>query len=356
MKNNLSFSNFKKYFKNKRIFITGNTGFVGSYISICLELMGAKILGYAIKKKDYRYLSNTIEYKKKIQTIYDDLININKHKNIIIKFKPQILIHLASQPLVSKSYLNTEKNYETNIMGTVKLLELTKELNFVKKILIFTSDKVYKNFDKGNLKENSELGGEDPYSASKSAQDIISNSYKHSFFEKNKNIFIVRAGNIIGGGDWEKSRLIPDLFISNHKKEKIYLRNPKATRPWQHILDLNYAIITLLFKKNKISKNSYIYNVGPKFGSNLDVKTLIKKFLNKSSLFNITPKFKKITFKEKKFLSLSSNSILQDLNWSPKLNIDDTVKITCDWYFYFFKSRKKNIYQFTKNQILNFFR
>ena len=220
---------------------------MGSNLSIALKLMGSEILGYSLKKKDTRYLSNNTEYKKKIKTIYGDIINIDKNKNKIKKFKPQILIHLASQPIVSKSYIQTKKNYETNIMGTVKLLELVKDLKYIKNIIIFTSDKVYKNLEKKELSEKSSLGGDDPYSASKSSQDLISNSYKTSFFKSNKNIFIIRAGNIIGGGDWEKSRLIPDLFLSNEKKKNILLRNPNAIRPWQHIFDVMDGIFKISF-------------------------------------------------------------------------------------------------------------
>ena len=190
-----------------------------------------------------------------------------------------------------------KKNYETNIMGTVKLLELAKELKYLKNIIIFTSDKVYKNLEKNKLNENSELGGDDPYSASKSAQDLISNSYKNSFFKDNKNVFILRAGNIIGGGDWQKSRLIPDLFLSNEKKRNIILRNPNATRPWQHILDVLECILKLIsIKGRRISKRSYIYNIGPESNLNLNVKSLIRKFLDISDILYISLKTKKNQF------------------------------------------------------------
>ena len=138
MEKSKMFNQYKKFFKKKRILITGNTGFVGSYLSISLNLMESEILGYALKKNDKKYLSNNSEFSKKIKTIYDDIINIDKHKSKIKKFKPQILIHLASQPLVSESYKSTKKNYETNIMGTVKLLELVKELKYIKNIIIFS--------------------------------------------------------------------------------------------------------------------------------------------------------------------------------------------------------------------------
>ena len=345
---------YKNFFNKKRILITGNTGFVGSNLSIALKLMGSEILGYSLKKKDTRYLSNNAEYKKKIKTIYGDIINIDKNKDNIKKFKPQILIHLASQPIVSESYSQTKKNYETNVMGTVKLLELAKDLKYIKNIIIFTSDKVYKNLEKKELSEKSSLGGDDPYSASKSSQDLISNSYKTSFFKSNKNIFIIRAGNILGGGDWEKSRLIPDLFLSNEKKKDILLRNPNAIRPWQHIFDVMDGIFKLVSNKGKkISKSSHIYNIGPKNNLNLTVKSLIKIFLKKSNL-TITYKIKKINFNEKKILRLSSKSIMNNINWRPNLKINQTIKLTYDWYSNFFKN-KKTIYKFTQKQIKLFF-
>ena len=317
--------------------------------------MDSKILGYSLKKKDKRYLSNNPEYRKKIKTIYDDLINVDKYKNTIKKFKPHILIHLASQPLVSESYINSKKNYETNVMGTVKILELSKELRYLKNILIFTSDKVYKNLEKNKLNEKSPLGGEDPYSASKSSQDLISNSYKNSFFKYSKNIFIVRAGNIIGGGDWEKSRLIPDLFLSNLKKKDIKLRNANASRPWQHILDVTEGILKLLLVKGKkISDKSHIYNIGPKSNLNLSVKSLVKKFIEKSDYLKIYYKTGKINFEEKKILKLSSKLITKIIKWTPKLGINEIIKFTSEWYMNFFRNNKK-IYKFTEMQIKLFF-
>jgi CDP-glucose 4,6-dehydratase len=344
------------FFRNKRILITGNTGFVGAYLSLTLSMMGAKILGYSLKKKDLRYISNTKEYKKKIKTIYDDINKVSTHKSYIKRFKPQILIHLASQPILSRSYIESQTTYETNVMGTVKLLELAKELKSLKNILVFTSDKVYKNAQKKNLNENFSLGGDDPYSSSKSAQDLIASSYKYSFFEKNKNIFIIRAGNIIGGGDWEKTRLIPDLFISNYKKKNILLRNPNATRPWQHLLDVINGILKLIsVKGGKVSKKSLIYNIGPKSNKSIKVKDLILDFIKNSKIIKIKYKFQKLKFKEKKFLKLSSNAILKDINFSSKLNVGQTVKLTSDWYSMFFKN-KDNIFDYTKKEILSFFK
>ena len=347
----MNWRSYKKYFKGKKILITGNSGFVGSYLSLTLSLLGSKILGYSLKKEDKRYLSNFSDYKRKIKTITADIKNIESYEKTIIKFKPDILIHLASQPLVSESYNKTKNNYETNVMGTVKLLEIAKKIKSLKNIVIFTSDKVYKNLEHKSLNEGSPLGGEDPYSASKSSQDLISNSYKLSFFKKNKNVFLVRAGNIIGGGDWEKSRLIPDLFLSNLKKKNLYLRNPNATRPWQHILDVVEGILKLiLVKGKKISDSSYAYNIGPKSSKGLKVKLLIKKFIDNSDLIKIKIKFKNIDFNEKKFLKLSSKSIMKDIKWQSKLRIEESIKLTSKWYSKFFRNKKK-IFDYTINQI-----
>ena len=346
--------NYINFFKKKRVLITGNTGFVGSYLSMSLSLLGANVLGYALKKDNKNYISNFPDYKKKIKTIYDDIDNLILHKNTIKKFSPQILIHLASQPLVLNSYLETKETFNTNVMGTVKIFELSKELKFLKNILIFTSDKVYKNANNKILIENSYLGGTDPYSASKSAQDIIAQSYKESFFKNKKNVFIVRAGNIIGGGDWEKTRLVPDLFLSLSKKKDIILRNHKAIRPWQHILNITDAILLLLSKKSRIlSSHSIIYNIGPKNEKKITVLNLIKKFIKKSKLIDIKLNYKKIKFIEKKLLILSSSKFYKDLLWKPSINLNESIKLTADWYFQFFRD-KKNIFSFTENQIKKF--
>ena len=345
---------YLKFFKNKRILITGNTGFVGSYVSMSLSLLGAKILGYSLKKDSKNYISNFQDYKKKIKTIYDDINNITIHKNTIQKFNPQILIHLASQPLVFKSYFDTTGTFDTNVMGTVKLFELIKKLKSLRNILVFTSDKVYRNSNNKILTEDSHLGGVDPYSSSKSAQDIIAQSYKDSFFKNNKNIFIVRAGNIIGGGDWEKSRLVPDLFVSISKKKNMILRNHKAIRPWQHILNITDAILLLLSEKSKIlSSQSIIYNIGPNNKKKITVQSLIKKFIKKSEFNNIKLNYKKINFIKKKILFLSSSKFFKDLSWKPTINLDESIKLTADWYFKFFRNKKK-IFLFTENQIKKF--
>ncbi len=352
----MKFKQLKKTFKNKKIFITGNTGFVGSYLSMTLSLMNSNLLCYSLKKNNNNYLSNLQTYKNKIKTINDDLKNISKYKKTIKKFSPEIVIHLASQPIVKTSYKNPISTYKTNILGIVNLLEILKDINSVKQILIFTSDKVYKNQNNKRLNENSTLGGTDPYSASKSSQDIIANSYKESFFKKNKNVIIIRAGNIIGGGDWEFTRLLPDFFNSVYKNKKIILRNPNAVRPWQHILDVVNGIIQVLIKKSKkIEKKSIIFNIGPSNLSNITVLDLIKKIKKNHNNIKINYSIKKINFEETKILKLSNKLLVKKIGWKQKLNITNSIKLTFNWYNQFFIN-KKNIFKYTENQILEFFK
>ena len=332
--------------KKKRILIFGNTGFVGSWLSVTLDHFNANILGVALKMKDRNYLSNTREFRNKFKTIYCDLNNLKKIQKKITLFKPEIIIHLASQPIVSKSYNDPQKTFDTNIIGTVKIFEIVKKISSVKKIIIFTSDKVYKNNYK-SLTENSNLGGLDPYSASKSCQDIISQSYNYSFIEK--KMIILRSGNIIGGGDWGKNRLMPDIIKGLKNKNVIKIRSINSTRPWLHILDVINAIL-LMITKNKNKDITTIYNLSPK-NREITVKKIldiIKKNLPQKSL---KIKILKKKFKEMKFLKLSSKKINNELGWNSRINIVKGILLTIRLY----NSDKKSLFFETKNQISNFF-
>ena len=348
----MKFELLKKKFKGKRILITGNTGFVGSWLSILLYTLGSKILGYSLKKKDKNFLSNTSEFKKRIKTIHSDIRYFDKNINKIKQFKPDIVIHLASQPLVLESYNKTKETYETNVMGTVNFFETIKKIKSVKKIIVFTSDKVYRNINGKILNENSHLGGIDPYSSSKSCQDIISNSYKICFLKKNIDLTILRAGNIIGGGDWNLYRLIPDIVKSIINNKKIIIRNPNAVRPWQHVLEILNAFILILFKKN--SNEPYILNIGPNLKSNVSVKSLIKLIKKNDKFKNLNIKIIKGTKYESKILRLSNNKAIKKINYKTKLNLKETTNLTMEWYKYFISNKSKT-FKYTQNQIINYF-
>ena len=229
--------------------------------------------------KNTKYVSNSYQFKKNIKTIYCDINNLTKIKQKIVNFKPNVVIHLASQPIVSHGYKNPFRTFNANIMGTVNIFEHIRKIKSVNKIIIFTSDKVYKN-NYSTLKEHSCLGGQDPYSASKSCQDIIAQSYGYSFF--NKNIFILRSGNIIGGNDWGENRLLPDIINSVRNTQPVKIRSINSTRPWIHILDVVNGIISVI--KHKKIKNSFeTYNLAPLNKRQVSVKDIInilKKYLH----------------------------------------------------------------------------
>tara|TARA_B110000902_G_C14269131_1_gene572501 strand:- start:1369 stop:2424 length:1056 start_codon:yes stop_codon:yes gene_type:complete len=321
---------FRKYLKNKRILIFGNSGFVGSWLTLSLSFFDAKILGVSLKMSNKNYLSNSLKFKKKIRTLNCDLKNLDNIQSKIVLFKPEIIIHLASQPIVKMGYINPKKTYETNVNGTIKILELARKIKTVKQILIFTSDKVYSNTENKTLTEGSKLGGLDPYSASKSAQDIIAQSYGYSFFQKTKMV-ILRSGNIIGGGDWAENRIIPDIVRSYLNKTVLKLRSVNSTRPWIHIFDVINAILLIITKKNKLTQNT-IFNLSPKIRKQISVKKIINLILNNTTITKI--KMKKINnvIKEKKYLHISSNKAQTTIPWSTKLDLKIALKLTVNFY------------------------
>jgi CDP-glucose 4,6-dehydratase len=344
----------KKKIKKKNILITGNTGFVGSWLSLALLMLDANILGYSLEKEDKNFLSNHKLFKKKIKTIYGDIINFNKYNNQIKKFKPEIVIHLASQPLVLESYKKVKKTYLTNVIGTVDLFETLKNIKSIKKIIIFTSDKVYQNFEGKILRENSPLGGIDPYSSSKSCQDIIASSYKHSILNKKTSVTILRAGNIIGGGDWNENRIIPDIFKSIINKSKIKIRNPNAIRPWQHILEIiNSFLLIIIQKKTRILRKPQILNIAPNIKSNIKVIDLINLINKENVLKKINYKIIQKKYFENKILRLSGLNAKNKIKFVPKLNLKKTIKLTSDWYQAFYM--KKNMFNYTYTQIKEYF-
>ena len=344
----------KKY-RNKKVIVTGHTGFKGSWLSAWLILLGAKVVGISDNYSTNPSHFKALKIKNKIQHYSTDVRNLKEIKKIFIKHKPDYVFHLAAQPLVNASYIDPIRTFETNILGTLNVLE---SLRYIKKkciAVIITSDKVYKNFEiKKGYKETDILGGYDPYSASKASAELILKSYIKSYFFKEKRnirIGIARAGNVIGGGDWSENRLIPDCVKSWSKNKTVVLRNPKSTRPWQHVLEAlqGYLLLSLKLQKNK-NLHGQAFNFGPDNKFSHDVHSVVK--LMGSFWTNIkwkTAKKRKVNFYESELLQLNSNKAKRLLNWKSILTFKESIQLVANWYKDFYD--KKNPSSITFSQI-----
>ena len=345
--------NINQTFKNKKILITGHTGFKGSWLTLILKSYGAKIIGISneIISKPSFYDST----KKMLDKDYFlDIRDYKSLKKIIKNEKPFCIFHLAAQSLVFKSYNDPYYTFTSNFNGTLNLLEVLRVLDNKTYVVCITSDKSYQNFEKKNgYKENDTLGGNDPYSASKGATEIMINGYFKSFFNNNSNVKLAigRAGNVIGGGDWSNDRIVPDAIRQWSKNKILTIRNPNSTRPWQHVFEPLRGYIHLMTKLINDKKiNGEAFNFGPKNSLNKSVIELIIK-MNKDwdNKKNFRIKSNLNVYKEAKLLKLNSNKAKKILNWECLLNFDETTLLTSDWYKKYFED-KFNILDFSCNQ------
>jgi CDP-glucose 4,6-dehydratase len=343
---------FNGYYKNKTVFLTGHTGFQGAWLSLWLTNLGAKVIGYSLRPSTNPSLFDSINIKN---TITHTISNINNKKKLSLelsKHKPDIVIHLAAQALVKTSYYEPIETFTTNIIGTANVLESIRDVPSIKSCLIMTSDKAYENKEKDHAyNENDPMGGYDPYSASKGAAEIIVSSYRRSFFNQKNSpgIATIRAGNVIGGGDWAENRIIPDCIRSLSNNKKIILRNPQAIRPWQYVLE---SLSGLLLIGSKISKEpkkfGEAWNIGPDTIKTISVKSLVNKIIKKMGKGVID--IKKENIHESQLLQLDSSKIFNKLKWKPTYSIDESIDETIEWYLEYDKN-KKNIQKFTILQL-----
>lgn len=340
--------------ENKKVLITGHTGFKGGWLSMILSRKGAKVTGFSLKPETKPSLFKALNLDKKITSIFGDIRNAEEVKKVIKKYKPEIVFHLAAQPLVRKSYRDPIETYETNVIGTANVLEAIRLSDSVKAVVCITTDKCYENKEwVWPYREDDALGGHDPYSASKACSELVISSYRNSFFNgKDSKILLasIRAGNVIGGGDWSEDRLIPDVIRSVFENKSLEIRNPDSVRPWQHVLDPLFGYISIAEKLiDKGREFAGAWNFGPDNDEVVSVKNVLR-ILNNS----IEKKFeiKKSNGKnphEANLLLLDSSKAKKYLNWMPKLKIEKAVKFTADWYSAFYA--KKDMTDFTLNQI-----
>lgn len=341
----------KKFWKNKKILITGHTGFKGAWLSLVMKYFGAEVYGISLKPKNKPNLYNYIKNDTFKKSFIFDLKNNKKTIETINNIKPEIIFHFAAQPIVSEGYKDPNNTYLTNITSTINILESLRNKKFCKILLISTTDKVYDVFySKPPFKETDRLGGYDPYSASKACVELIIQSYKKSFFNKsNLKILTVRAGNIIGGGDWSKDRIIPDAIKSWNKKQKLKLRFPNSSRPWQHVLDALNCYI-LLCQLKLVDIDSAIFNVGPYKQRNITTEKIVQ-LVGEYFKYNKYLKLKKKKFVETKRLNLNVKKFINFTGFVPKWKIQKNIKHTAMWYVNFFKNKnaKANCYSDIKD-------
>tara|TARA_B100001057_G_scaffold468911_1_gene528613 strand:- start:6825 stop:7859 length:1035 start_codon:yes stop_codon:yes gene_type:complete len=337
------------FYKNKKILITGSSGFVGSWLSLALHEMGASLYGISLKPSTSPSLFKLLNLENKINQKYIDICEFNKLDSAIKEISPDIVFHLAAQPLVRESYEKTIETFNTNVIGTLNVLESCKNLGTNVNFVCITTDKCYENNEFGErFVESDPMGGKDPYSASKACTEILTKSHALSF--NSLKLCTARAGNIIGGGDWAKDRIITDIVESIEQKRDIVLRSPNAIRPWQHVIDVINGYLKLAIY-NADKKDIFdSFNFGPQEENEIGVETLTNKFIsNWNSCDSNIIIDNNEHLPESKILRLDSSKASHILGWEPLMDIDTTIRETAVWYENFFLN--EDIYEFTIEQI-----
>ena len=327
---------FEKIYAGKRVLITGDTGFKGSWLAIWLNYLGADVIGYALEPKTNKDNYVVCGVEQKITHINADIRDYEKLRIVFEKFDPEIVFHLAAQALVLESYASPLKTYSTNVMGTVNVLEAIRKTKSVKAAVIITTDKCYenKNFLYG-YRETDRLGGEDPYSSSKAACELVINSYTKCFFNgpNTPNIASARAGNVIGGGDWAENRIIPDCMRSFENNEPVKLRNPQSTRPWQHVLEpLNGYLMLCADLLVYGKKYQGPWNFGPYNKDMVSVKKIVETIIGLMGKGAIEISINNDQPIEANILSLDISKAINQMKWKPKLNFSEMIDLTVDEY------------------------
>lgn len=331
------------FYKNKRVFITGHTGFKGSWMCKLLIEQGAEVCGYSLEPEADKILFSVSQIDKNVQCEFGDIRDLEKLTKVMTNFKPDILIHMAAQPIVRESYKRPVETYSTNIMGTVHVLEAARKCQNIRSIVNVTTDKVYKNIEqKDGYIEEDILNGYDPYSNSKSCSELVTSSYVNCFFNYNGvAVSTCRAGNVLGGGDFSKDRILPDCYRAAIEKKDIIIRNPDSVRPYQHVLDPIAAYLMIAHKQYEDNFYSGAYNIGPSNVDNIKTKDIADKFckywgegVNWRIERDINAPH------EANFLFLNCKKARDVLGWRPIWNINETIANTVEWYkdYYYGKS------------------
>ena len=355
----MKFSNFG-FLSNKKVLVTGHTGFKGSWLCLWLDLIGAKVYGISDMIPTVPSLFETLQLDQNMEHILMDIRERKAVSNEISRIQPDYIFHLAAQAIVSTSYQDPLGTLNTNIMGTAHILDAMRNLKNECVGVFITSDKCYENVEwEWGYKETDPLGGKDIYSGSKAGAEIVFHSYFHSFLSKMENIRVAtgRAGNVIGGGDWAKDRIVPDCIRAWSTKNKVEIRNPKATRPWQHVLEPLSGYLALAQSLSSSDKyNGESFNFGPPDENNISVLELLKELSKRFGFSSPDDAYdynRNAIFPEAGLLKLNCDKALFRLKWRPGLNLEELINFTGDWYWNNLTGNQ-DMKEYTSNQIKQF--
>lgn len=356
----MSLKNLQSSYFGKRVFLTGHTGFKGSWLLKIFSILGANVKGYALLPQNDFDLYNILNGDSLCDSTIADIREKEKLQRAIIDFQPDYVFHLAAQPLVRLSYNAPVDTFEVNAIGTANLLNCIQLLDKACQVILITTDKVYHNYEwVYPYRETDQLGGYDPYSASKACAEIIISSFRNSFFniekysEHQKVFAVARAGNVIGGGDWSNDRLVPDIVRALSNSKTIHIRNPYAVRPWQHVLE---PLVGYLILGSKLAENPKYYSGAFNFGPQLqDTFPVVEMVKNAIKIWgNGNYEIAQIVDQphEAGLLKLDISKANADLNWKPQLNAHHAIENTIQWYKHYLS--KQDIIAFTEKQIIDF--
>ncbi len=342
-----------KIYKNKKVFITGHTGFKGSWLSLWLKKLGASVCGYSLEPDTKPSMFAALDIKNRLdKSITGNILDKDLLEKTINEFKPDIVFHLAAQPLVRRSYKEPFLTYNTNVIGTLNVLEAAKKCESVTAFVNITTDKCYENKNQNEgYKETDALGGYDMYSSSKACAEILSSSFRRSFLNENGYLLATaRAGNVIGGGDWAEDRLIPDCIRSIKNGKKIEIRNPYATRPWQHVLEplSGYLLLGSKLLENK-QEYASSFNFGPEEESVHSVYDVVNKVIQSYKKGEVVVN-RKDNLHEANLLSLNIDKAKEVLGWYPAYNYKKAIEETVNWYKKFYENNQ-DMYKYSISQI-----
>ena len=332
IKGNVNYS----FWKDKRVFLTGHTGFKGSWLSMWLQPMDASVMGYALKPPTDPSLFIEAKVEEDMTSVIGDIRELEFLKKTMIPFNPDIIIHMAAQSLVRLSYIDPIETYSTNVLGTVNVLEAARSCKNVKAIVSVTTDKCYENKEwSWGYRENEPMGGHDPYSSSKGCAELVTSAYRRSFYNTNESASVAsaRAGNVIGGGDWADDRLIPDILRAFERGNPVIIRNPLSTRPWQHVLEPLSGYLVLaenLYEDG--DKFAEAWNFGPKEEDVKPVSWILDKMVNIWKDGAHWELDKNNNPHEAGFLKLDCSKAASKLNWNPKWNLEDALDSIINWH------------------------